>query len=133
MAKYSFGSSMHEGFFFDRKAVSTTTALVSQTYMLEKLEGVSVQLVTTATVAGAWLIEISNDFQGPMDNATPTGTAHYTDVTALFLPTIGAVSSGGSNQFAQIPYLAARAWRVTFTPSGGTGTVSAYVFAKGTQ
>lgn len=95
---------------------------------------VSVQLVTTGTLTGgaatAWIIEGSNDFVaagGDKGNAPFAGT--WTNVTAYFTPALVAVLTGGSKQFVQAQ-ICARALRVTFQATGGSGIVTATWHAK---
>jgi hypothetical protein len=93
----------------------------------------NLQTLSGSTIAGAWKIEVCNDFrQGPGINPE---AGLWTDVTACFrVPNattgaaIAAVTSGASNQWVQfmtasgIPTpLAGAAYRFTLTPTSGTG------------
>ena len=146
MSRNIFGNYNREGRLIDAVTIVGTTPIVgpqpSGGQYLEGLDGLCLQLVSSGssggTVAGAWLIEASNDFSGggaPTLNDSSSGGT-WSDITALFKTpsggAIAAVVSGGTNQFAQVTSrLFARAIRVTFTPTGGAGNVSCLAFGSG--
>lgn len=133
MAKM-FGNANREGRIIPLTAISGTTAVPSGAYFLEDYNGISFQLITDGTVAGAWKIEVSNDYSvGFGDDRAFTG--NWTDVTAAFVdaagnPAIATVVSGGSSQATQAAPFMYRAYRVTFTPTSGAGNVYCAAFAK---
>lgn len=127
------------------QAIVGTTPIVSKVIMaLQNADHVALQLITTSTVAGGWLIEGSNDFTPPSGvgganidiygEAASTGT--WSDITLAFVKAaagtaIAAVLTGGSNQPAwPMQPLSFRAMRVTFTPTSGAGNVTCLGFAK---
>src|SRR6478736_10053191 len=103
-------------------AVSGTTPIVSRIKDLQSMDGLSAQLITTGTVAGTWLVEVSNNY-------SPAGTAQLlqrayagdwsTITNASFSPAIAAVISGGTSQPVQMAPFMWRWARFTFTPSSG--------------
>lgn len=104
--------------------------------VLDHTTFVSFVLVTTGTLTGtsggAWIVEASNDFVpvgGDKGQAPNAAGATWVNVTALFTPALAAVLTGGSKQYIQAQ-IAARALRVTFTATGGSGTVFIYASAK---
>lgn len=121
--------------FFPLLAVADVLPHVSRIIDLRRVIGVSLQLITTGALTGAWLIEISNDYVPAGSNvygAIP-GAGTWTVVpagsTGSFTPAPAAVV-GPSNQFAQSSQLMARALRITFTGASDTGTVRVIGFAK---
>lgn len=120
------------------QAISGTTPIVSNVIDMRDFDSVGLQLITTSTVAGTWLIEMSNDFvatmngnaYGQVSNGAATGT--WTDCTALFLKAaagtaIANPAGTATSQYAQPrDFIRCRALRVTFTPSGGAGNVSLF-------
>ena len=141
MGRTIFGNYNREGQVIPKQAIVGTTAIVGPapagaSYM-DNLDSLSLQLGSDGTVAGAWLIEVSNNYSaaGPvLNDAGDAGV--WSDVTAMFkLPSgsaIAAVTSGGSEQYA-VPttFPRARAFRVTFTPTAGAGNVWAYAWGTG--
>ncbi len=70
-------------------------------------------------LAGAWKVEVSNDYT-PASTGTQYGqaagnTGHWSDITSTVSPAIAAVTTS-SSQFRQLD-IRARAIRVTFTPT----------------
>lgn len=117
------------------QAISGTTPVVSNVLDMRDFPAVGLQLITTSTVAGTWLIEASNDFvaagngnaYGAVSNGTATGT--WSDVTAMFIKAaagtvIANPAGSATNQYCQPrDFIRCRALRVTLTPSGGAGNV----------
>lgn len=99
---------------------------------VDDFDNISFQLVTTSTLAGAWTIQASNDYNalGDYNGAERAGT--WTDVTALFT-TMAAVVTGGSSRYTQSVGFAGKALRIVWTPTSGAGNVSAWMCAKGAQ
>jgi|SRR6187431_207697 len=133
MKKNRVGSYGNENIVFIPTAISGTTAMVSNPISIENLDIVGLQLVSTSTVAGAWTVQVSNDYApsiGSLNQTESAGT--WSQAAALFSPTIAAVISGGGSQYVQAT-LAASWFRVTFTPTSGAGNVAAYYSAKGAE
>jgi hypothetical protein len=113
---------------------SGTTAIVSPAQDMRRFDTIGLLLVTTGTIAGSWKIEASNDFvtnstgavYGQAQNASP----QWGTVTSIFTPTIAAVTSGGSSQATGATSFPWRQYRVTFTPTSGSGTVTVKQFLK---
>lgn len=98
-------------------------------------------LFTDGTLDGSWRIEVSNDFWRQGGGQRPTaGTWCLAPVAfidtdtvqqpGLFVPNLIPVQHGASAsqaQFVQAAPIAARAVRVTFIPSAGTGNATAAV------
>lgn len=113
---------------------SGTTPIPSAADPMHNFDTLSLVLVTTLTVAGAWKVEASNDFSGQsglQNRQSNAGT--WGDVSSLCQPALAPVVSGGSKQAVQIAPFGWGAVRVTFTPTSGSGAVSAYRVAKGTR
>lgn len=119
------------------QAISGTTPIVSAVIPdVRDYDAIGMQLITTGTVAGTWLIEGSNDFvaasngnaYGSTSNGTATGT--WSDVTAHFSKAVAGTAianpaGSATSQFAQTPNgLRCRCLRITFTPSSGAGNVT---------
>ena len=89
-----------------------------------------VKVARTSTLAGAWVIEISDNYSpdGAAVNGQSPDGGIWSDVTALFHVPAGTaiVDPAGSptNQAVQAD-LAAREFRVRFVPASGTGDVLA--------
>lgn len=114
--------------------ISDTIAHVGAGWILDHATFVGIVLTTTGTLTGtapaAWIVEASNDYVaagGDKGNAPFAGT--WVNVTALFTPALVAVLTGGSKQYIQAQ-IAARAIRVTFTATAGTGIATATYTAK---
>jgi len=90
----------------------------------------------TETLAGSWLVEISNDPKASPDNVTtgngPTGdteAAQWFDVTSQ-LPIVDP-TSGASNGMIIASDVRACYVRMTFTYSSGTGDLQTWFMCKG--
>jgi hypothetical protein len=125
--------------------ISGTTPIVSNPIDVRDKDAVALQLVAVGggSPAGAWKVEASLDFvpgvtSGAVGGASsgaygaPAFTGTWSDVTALFSrpTTIATVSAAGSQYVQADPHLDARHIRVTFTPSGGAGSVFANCYRK---
>ncbi len=119
-----------EGIVIPTQAISGTTPIVSTVTWINMLDNVGYQLVTTGTVAGAWKVEVSNNYAVTWYNNQAAGAGDWFDYTSR-MTTIAAVLSGGSNQIAEHIGCTCRAMRLTFTPTSGAGNVSAYFYGKG--
>jgi len=119
-----------ERFFLAQTTISGTTPIVGIPVPLKGYNILGAQFVTDGTVDGAWLIEVSNDYQpASPSNMTGYGQAgnagHWTVIpNSEFSPTIAAVDhtvTTTQNQpvLATLPF---RCVRFTFTPSAGAGT-----------
>lgn len=111
-----------------------TTPVVSKNEGLAGARIVSFVLVANGTLDGAWKVEVSNDVTGPGTGITelgqPATAGVWVDITAAFVPAIVAVAHGTvatQTQYIQCNPLGARAVRVTFTPTAGTGNVQVIV------
>jgi hypothetical protein len=125
-------------------AISGTTPIVSGPIDVRDKDAVSLQLISTGTTAGAWLIEASLDFVPGVPGVSTGGSSSgaygvpafagtWSTVTALFAQpsAIAAVVSGGGSQYRQaLDHLDARHIRITFTPTSGAGNVQANCFRK---
>lgn len=139
MLKRTYGKG-NEGVLFNQ-ATSGTTPIVSRVISMENMDTASLQLITDAAGTGAWKVEASNDWQpgeagGPAYGQVPGKTtaalavtaAHFSDVTAAFVPAIVAVTTT-SSQGTQAAF-DWRALRVTYTPATGTATAICLLNAK---
>lgn len=139
MLKRTYGKA-GEGLLFST-ATSGTTPIVSRAVSMENFDTASFQLITDAAGTGAWKVEASNDWQpanagGPSYGQAPGKTtaalaasaAHWSDVTAAFVPAIAAVTTT-SSQGTQAAF-DWRALRVTYTPATGTATAICLLNAK---
>ena len=121
------------------QAISGTTPIVGDIKDLSNLDGCCFQLITTGTVAGAWKVEVSNDYVTanirPVTNNGPqaAATAHWTDITSQFSPAITNPAGSATSQFVQMYPFVGRSVRVTFTPASGAGNAYATYFAKGNR
>lgn len=118
------------------QAISGTTPIVSDARPIDNLDGVGLQLITTGTVAGTWLIEgsnnyVSNKIPNLNQNAQASGI-QWSDITALF-GSVTQPAGSATSQFRQCHPLVCRFVRVTFTPSSGAGNVSAFYSGKGNR
>jgi hypothetical protein len=99
---------------------------------IDHVDNVSFVLITTGTLAGAWTFQASNDWADDTEFNQLIKAGTFVDITTLFT-TVAAVLSGGSARYAQSVGLAARSVQATWTATSGTGTISAFPFAKGSQ
>lgn len=120
---------------------SGTTPVVSTVMSIENLDVVGIQLITVGAGTGAWLIEVSNDYEpaaagGPPYGQVPGQTtpanastaAHWSDITSGFSPAISAVAAASSQPIqANVGF---RSLRVTYTPATGTATAMVIAFGK---
>lgn len=121
------------------QAISGVTPVVGVVVDMRDYDCAGVQLVTTGTVAGTWLIEASNDYiprqngnaYGAVSSTLDTAQGTFTDVTAQFSKAVAGTAianpaGAATNQYAYTPNgIRCRALRITFTPSAGAGNVSA--------
>jgi hypothetical protein len=121
-------------------ATSGTTPVVSRIMSLENIDVVGAQLITDAAGTGAWKVEVSNDYDpaetggppygqvpGTQSSTTAASTAHWSDITSGFSPSIAAVTAASSQPIQMT--VGFRAIRFTYTPA--TGTANAIVIAFG--
>jgi len=127
-------------FFMALQAISGTTPVVSNVIDMRDFDSVGLQLISTGTVAGTWLIEMSNDYvprqntnsYGQVSSTLDTAQGTFTDCTALFLKAaagtaIANPAGSATSQYAQPrDFIRCRALRITFTPSSGAGNVAVY-------
>jgi hypothetical protein len=104
---------------FTALSVSDTAAHSSIAFDLLESEDIGVQLVTTGTLTGTWKLEASND-----------GGTTWTDLVASFSPTVTQPAGSATAQWPQLLPLVAAQFRVTFTASSGSGTITAAVARK---
>ncbi len=119
----------------DIASVANTVARVSTVTWLQHARICSYVLSAGGTLDGAWTIEVSNDYSGAggsaMGQAPTAGT--WIDVTTGFKKLDGTAlaavvhSTASANQYVQAAPVGARAVRVTFTATTGTGAVRAAV------
>ncbi len=118
-------------------ATTATTGLVDETFAA----GVTVQVIRSETAshpAGTWTILASNDYVPPAPSSgigaygSAPNPGHFFDVKALFSkPTTVAAVTDANAQYVQAdPHFDGRHLKVTFTPSGGAGTVSVAPYRK---
>lgn len=142
MNKVRYGDGDTQFNWIPTQAISGTTPIVSVPIIdMRDMDSIGVQLITTGTITGTWLIEASNDYMGAsngnaygqVNNGTATGT--FTPVTAHFSVAVAGTaianpSGSATNQYAQTPNgMRCRALRITFTPASGAGNVTALVNA----
>jgi hypothetical protein len=97
------------------------------------------QLLTDGTVVGSWKIEVSQDStpavaMGAVEYGQASGqTGDWTDITALWTPTIVAVTvtAGTKNQYVEKADFGGRKIRISFTPTSGSGNARALCYGKG--
>jgi hypothetical protein len=111
-----------------------TTPIPSPIDPMHNYDGFSLVLVTTGTLAGSWKVTAADDYtaQAGLQNS-PASAGNFADVSALCQPALAAVLSGGSKQYVQISPFMGGAIQVTFTPTSGAGSASAYRVAKGNR
>jgi hypothetical protein len=136
-----FGMDGEEGHLLSLTSLSDTTAHISTpVWDMRTLDGISFQLVTTGTLSGTWVVEVSNNATPASSSATSIsniygqelGAGTWTDITASFTtPAITNPAGSPTNQYVQASPLTARAIRVTFTRSAGSGNVNVYAYGKG--
>lgn len=117
------------------QAISGVTPITSAIITTDVIDLLSLQLVTTGTVAGTWTIQASNDYI-----ATPAGEAYGsqpTQATGTFSSytgfTFAAPAGSPTSQFVEKSGFGPRAFKLTFTPSSGAGNVTAIMFGKGNR
>jgi hypothetical protein len=121
----------HRIFLAKALAVSGTDPVVLAVVQLDAWKGFSLQLVTTSTLHGDWKIEACNDYDpNGLDVAVNTGS--WKDVTSWFDGAGGPIVTvtAASNQLVQAYPFCFQAFRVTFTPSSSSGTISAIANEK---
>lgn len=139
MLKRTYGKG-NEGLLLS-KATSGTTPVVSTVMSTENMDVVGAQLITDAAGTGAWKVEVSNDYDqaetggppygqvpGTQSPTTAASSAHWSDITAGFSPTIAAVTAA-SSQAVEIN-TGFRAIRFTYTPATGTANAIVIAFCK---
>lgn len=128
MKKTKFGLG-NEGIAASAVATSGTT-VVDTVVPIMDTDNISFTLLTTGTIAGAWTILASNDWNelGAYNGQARSG--NFVDVTALFT-TMAAVLTGGTARYCQSSQpMSAKALMVRWTPTSGTGTISIYTYQK---
>lgn len=131
-------------------AIADTTPVVSRVIWLGDFNQVALQLITTGTITGTWLIEGSNNHV-PATSASPGAslsnidiygeaadvTVDWTDITALFVKAAaGTAVSNPAGSATNIPAynkdpLGFRSLRITITAASGSGTARVNGYAKG--
>lgn len=133
-AKYRYGDG-EDCNFIPAQAISGTTPIVEEFPFLCDIDNVGLQLISTGTVTGTWLIEVSNNYVPASNGSGSYGqmagdtTAVWSDITAGFSPAISNPAGSATNQYVQA-LLAARAMRITFEPASGAGNIQVLGFAK---
>lgn len=107
---------------------SMTGTVHSPAIFMEQEWMIAIQVVWTGTPAGNFTIETSCD-AGHVDPATGFGTG-ITNWT-LYTGSSQAAGGAGSSYTWRLADLSDRWVRLTYTPSGSTGTVNARFQAKG--
>jgi hypothetical protein len=123
-------------------SVTNSTTIVTNGTQTDETFTDAVTVVITPVVAtgvGTWKVEISCDYEDsgvPALNQVQNAlTAHWTDITSAFSPTIlspDGSTAANANQFVQAT-ISARKIRFTFTPSAGAGTAFIAHTGHGTQ
>jgi hypothetical protein len=102
---------------------------------MQHFDNVSFVLKSTGTVAGTWLLEGSNNFVTTkfptLNNATQAGNDVWANMAAQFTTITQPTGTAQTQYIQNTSDLAVSYLRLTFTPSGGAGSVAAYVFRKG--
>lgn len=132
-----YGSAHNDGVYSIASRTSATVLVTGQTQTNETFAaGVKFTIVPPGTLAGAWIIEVSNDFspEGGGENGQPPSahTETWTDITAAFdspaaIAAVVAATASTRNQFVQAAPLAARCIRATFTATSGAGVAKVIV------
>lgn len=124
----TFGDLGKDGYIIDAVTNSGTTPISGIFEGADKFNEFGMQLITTGTIAGTWTIGGSNNHStGGLNELAATGT--FPDISSLLNAAFSAVTTGGSDQYRQMTF-DGRAFKLTFTPTSGSGTVTAIIFAK---
>ena len=130
------GDLLDDNILIPLQAIVGTTPIVSDVMSLDNLDGAGLVLNSTGTVAGTWKVEGSNNYTSAkipnLNQGAQVNSIRWADITTAF-GTISQPAGSASTKFYQAYPLVCRFIRVTFTPSSGTGNVSADYCAKGTR
>jgi hypothetical protein len=112
---------------FTNVAVSSTNTYTSSVVEIENLDNVYLQLETSGTPTGAYIVQVSNDYnQDAEGNVLNAG--QWVTLNLSPSPTIAAGSPSpigiDMNQLGA-PFL-----RVQYTNASGTGTINGFVSGK---
>lgn len=109
---------------------STATSLTSHPTIIQRLPGISYELVWTGTTAGTFAFQVSNSFkQAPDGTALVAGTWTALD-SSVFQGTIPSAGGSPGSGFVDVMGTEAYAIRVVFTRSSGTGNLTITACAK---
>jgi hypothetical protein len=100
---------------------------------------IAMQMLTTGTVAGTWLVEGSNNYvaAGANSYGAIAAAGEWTDITAAFITNIDndPIANPSGSPLEQPAWnrdpLGWRDVRITFTPASGAGNVTLLGYAKG--
>lgn len=122
----------NEGQFGPITIVGTTP--IPFTIEISNLDNLSFQLNTTGTVAGAWTFQADNRYSTDAQFNAAVNAGTWPAMPTSLFSTVAAAAGAPTDQYVQslVP-IAARAIRVTFTPTSGAGTASLAFFGKGAQ
>ena len=108
---------------------SMTTSVASQVTIITNLTKIGYDISWTGgsgATAGTFDVQVSNTYSqnaaGQVLNA-----GNWTSLTLSSTPTVAAASGNG---FIEIDSLGAYAVRLVYLPTGGTGTMNAYITGK---
>jgi hypothetical protein len=102
-------------------------SITSSVLNIQNQDNLGIQFIWTGTPTGTFGFEVSlNHKEGPNGNTLVEG-----DWSPIAIPGIVASGSAG-NAYVGLNQVGAPFIRVTYTRTSGTGTLNAYISAKGT-
>jgi len=115
------------------QAIVGATPIVSPVITTDVIDLLSLQLITTGTVAGTWTMQASNDYistpMGELGDPSQS-TGHFSSYTGF---TFAAPTGSPTSAILEKSGFGPRAFTLTFTPSSGAGNVTAIMFGKGNR
>lgn len=87
--------------------------------------GLTLSTLASSTLAGTWKVYVSNN-----SHLVASADARWADISSAFSPAIAGQLSGSSDQYIQLGPVYARAIRVTFTPTSGSGSAVVGLMAQ---
>lgn len=133
------GSASNNGTFTITTVTGPTEITTSGVTVTEAFDPANVTaLIVQLSPAGTWTFLVSNTFTKGTASERQTDGAPWTPINDQFSPSIQTVSeqyvpdtANSANQYVQAYPLVARAGKIKFHRTSGSGPVSAYRFQKG--
>lgn len=111
-------------------AVSMASTITSAPTNINRLPGLSYDLVWTGTPTGTFAVQVSNSYTQNPDGTTNAAGSWNSLPTSAFVGTYPVPAGSSGFGFLDVVGTEAAWCRLLYTPSGGSGTLTVVVAAK---